>query len=332
MITEGRILPGEKLELASVLQELKENPYRKFNLAFSAMSVIPFLVFVYLIASRFFTLNALSGNTGLVLFLSVFIAVCGLLMGYGIINDILSKLIVYAVQARRSDCLKSTYVSTVSHELKNPLSIIKTNLYNLVSGFLGEVTEEQKSLLELCRGIVDRMNRLIMELLDLHKIEAGAVEVKRELCSLKEILEGQIKEFEAVFEAKKIKLCKEFHGERLGLWGDQEKIGRVVSNILSNAAKFTPENGSVTLKAYPAEGFVRFECIDSGPGIPGDKIGRLFNKFERLDLTKEGTGLGLAITKDIVSMHRGKIWAEPAEPCGGKFVVALPCDLRRAPR
>ncbi len=331
MFMRDRLLPGENLELASVLQELKENPYRKFNLAFSAMSIIPLLVFVYLLACRYFTLNILSGNTGLVILLSAFISVCGLLMGYGIINDILGRLIVYAVQARRSDALKSTYVSTVSHELKNPLAIIKTNLYNMVSGFLGTVTEEQKTLLDLCRAIVDRMNRLIVELLDLHKIEAGVVDVKRELCNLNEILEGQIREFEAVFRAKKIRLLKELRREGLMIWGDQEKLGRVVSNLLSNAVKFTPENGSVMLKTYSVDGFARFECIDSGPGIPKEKLGRLFNKFERFDPTKEGTGLGLAITRDIVSMHKGKIWAEETGG-GGKFVVAIPCDLRRLPR
>jgi signal transduction histidine kinase len=97
---------------------------------------------------------------------------------------------------------------------------------------------------------------------------------------------------------------------------------------LSNGIKFTPENGMVTLKIYLDDKFVKIECIDKGLGIPDDQISALFNKFERLNSTKEGTGLGLAITKDIVEMHRGKVLVESQLGKGSKFIIVLPSDLR----
>ena len=86
------------------------------------------------------------------------------------------------------------------------------------------------------------------------------------------------------------------------------------------------------MKAYPVERFIRFEIADMGPGIPADKLEKVFDKFERLDSSKEGTGLGLAITKDIVELHKGRIWAESLPGKGSTFVVVLPRDLRRSAR
>lgn len=319
-------------ELNLVLQELKENTYRKFNLAFSLMSIIPFLVFFYLLVAKLFTLDILVGNIGMVLFVSILISLCGFCVGYSIIKDVLRKVIYYAAQAKHSDQLKSTFVATVSHELKNPLSVIKTNLYNMLEGLLGQINAEQKSILEICHRVVERMHRLINDLLDLHKIEAGMLEIRRKLCNLVEILEKQIKEFEIMFDKKRIRFAKEIKGLDLSVWADEDKISQVINNLLSNAIKYTPEQGFVSLKIYPSDELIRLEFANSGENIPPDKLEKIFDKFQRLDYTKEGTGLGLAITKDIVELHKGRIWVEPHPEGGNKFVVVLPRDLRRTPR
>lgn len=315
-----------------VLQELEENPYRKFKIAFSLMSIIPFLVFFYLLVSRLFTMEILASDIGIVLFIAIFISLCGFFVGYSVIKNILNKIVLYAVQAKHSDQLKSTFVASVSHELKNPLSAIKTNLFNVMQGLVGSVNEEQKRILQLCDNIIERMKYLVNDLLDLHKIEAGMVDIKRKLCNLLEVLEKQIKEFEIMLNKKRIKFIKEILDKDLSVWADEDKITLVVNNLLSNAIKYTPEGGNVTLKICPADGLVRLEFINSGEHIPPDKLEKIFDKFERLDYTKEGTGLGLAITKDIVELHKGKIWAENVPEQGNKFVVVLPCDLRRIRR
>jgi len=315
-----------------VLQELKENPFYKFNLAFSLMSVIPFLVFFYLLASQLSSLNILEGHVGLVLSLTLFIAACGFLVGYGVLRSILSRVIFYAAQAKHSDQLKSVFVATVSHELKNPLTIIKTGILNIKNGLAGQINQTQEDILTTCQRIVERVNRLINDLLDLHKIEAGMMDIRRKLCNLEEILKKQIDEFENMLKQKRIKLRKEGPGKDLSLWGDEDRLMQVVNNLLSNAIKYTPDDGNIDLKIYPSDGLVRIELSNTGDIIPQDKLDKIFDKFHRLDYSKEGTGLGLAITKDIVELHKGKIWAESNPGVGNKFVVVLPCDLRKTNR
>lgn len=315
-----------------VLQEMKENPYQRLNLAFSLTTIIPFLVFFYILAARIATLNILVGEIGVILFISILVSLCGFCVTYGIIRSTLSKTIFYAAQAMHSDQLKSAFVATVSHELNNPLSTVKSNIFNVLSGIVGGINEEQKNILNLCHATIDRMGRLIKDLLDLHQIEAGMVRIDRKLCNLAEVAERQAEELDALFKAKSLTLIKEIMKRDSYIWADEDKITRVINNLLSNAIKFTPKGGEIFLKIYPCAEFMRLECIDTGPGIPDDKIGKLFNKFERLGVTQEGTGLGLAITKDIVEMHKGKVWAENQPDKGSKFTVVLPFDLRKTKR
>ncbi|MBM3244864.1 MAG: hypothetical protein FJZ15_03630, partial [Candidatus Omnitrophica bacterium] len=214
----------------------------------------------------------------------------------------------------------------------NPLLTIKISLSNIREGLAGKLNSEQEKIIELCYGVLERMGRLINDLLDLHKIEAGMIDIKRRLCNLTEILDKQLNEFESIMEQKHIKLNKEILQRSLSLWADEDKISEVINNLLSNAIKYTPEGGTIALKVDYLEGFVRLECSDTGPGIPLDKIDKIFNKFERVNITKEGTGLGLSISKDIVEMHKGRIWVENEPNGGSKFVVVLPTDLRKTKR
>lgn len=323
-------IPENSLKL--VFQELKDDPIRKFNVIFALTSIVPFLSFFYLLTTKLSTLDALAGHTGLVLFLSIFISLCGFSLGYNSLMDIVEKVVYYAAHAKHSDQLKSTFVATVSHELKNPLAIIKTSICNIKDGLAGEINQMQKDILDTCHSVVDRINRLINDLLDLHKIEAGMLEIKRRLCNLQAILERQIKEFEVMLDKKRIKFHREILNQDLSLWADEDKLMQVVNNLLSNAIKYTPEEGTVELKIIPTDGLVRLEVSNTGEVIPRDQLEKIFDKFQRIDYSKEGTGLGLAIAKDIVEMHKGKIWAESRPDKGNKFVVVLPCDLRKTDR
>lgn len=327
-----RVEKEDKNTAGAVLQELKENPYHKFNIAFALMTVIPFLAFFYLFINTSSAFDALVGQAGGILSICIFMAICGFGIGYIMINSMLKRLVVYASRLKKSDQLKSTMVAYVSHELKNPLAIIKTNLSTLLDGLAGQLNEGQKKLLELCSAITNRMTWLINDLLDIHKVEAGMIEVNRERCDFLKLLESQIDEFGPIVTKKGIRLVTELLDAELIIWADGGKVTQVINNLLSNAIKYTPEGKDVTVKAYPTEQFVRFEVADKGPGIPPDKLEKIFDKFERLDHSKEGTGLGLAITKDIVELHSGRIWVESLQGSGSTFVVVLPRDLRRALR
>lgn len=314
--------------LKLVLQELGEDPRHKFTIAFSLMSIVPFLVFFYILVNRLFTIDVLVGSIGFMLAITIFISICGFYIGYSIIRNILTRIIAYAAQAKRSDQLKSKFVVTVSHELKNPLATIRLNIFNMLKGVAGNITVEQERILSMCRNVVDRMSRIVTNLLDLHKIEAMIVSGKRELCNFSQILDEQTKEFDVMFHKKSIKVNKEIANDELFLWGDKDKITQVVNNLIGNAAKYTPEGGSVNFKAFLDGNLLRLECMNSGPSISVDKLAKIFDKFERANTNEEGAGLGLAITKDIVEFHKGKVWAEDWAGKGSKFVVLLPCDLR----
>lgn len=315
-----------------VLQELHDNPYNKFNMAFALMSVIPFLVFVYIIASRLFTINIFCGDIGLIVFMSMVVSFLGFFLGYMILKNVMNKIIYYAAKAKHSDQTKSEFVASVSHELKNPLTVIKTGLANLIDGILGPVNDSQKKVLETSQDVIDRMFHLINDILDMHKIEVGKVDIHRKLCNIPEIMERQSKEFELMAEKKRIKMDRDISGTDLLVWADEDKISRVVNNLLSNAIKYTPESGFIKMSTYRADGFIRMEIEDTAAAIPDDDLEKIFDKFKRLESKVEGTGLGLAISKDIVEMHKGRIWAEHRPENGNKFVVILPSDLRSGAR
>ncbi|MDD5428726.1 MAG: HAMP domain-containing sensor histidine kinase [Candidatus Omnitrophica bacterium] len=315
----------------SVLQELKENPYRKFNIIFALVTVIPFLAFFYVLTS-IASFRVLAGQRGVILFICLLISLCGLGIGYITVGNILKRLFIYAARLKRSDQLKSTLLASVAHDLKNPITVIKTNLSTMSEGLSGGLNDTQRRIVDICMNVTDRAARIVSDLLDAHKIEAGMMDARREQCNISKLLEAQITEFGSIISKKGIRLVKELLDTDLMIWADGDKITRVINNLLSNAIKNTPNGQDLTLRAYPVEHFVRFEVVDKGPGIPHDKLEKIFDKFERLDTTKEGTGLGLSITKDIVELHKGRIWAESSPGSGSTFVVVLPRDLRRMMR
>ena len=321
-----------KKELKLVFQELREDPYQKFNEAFALMSIIPLLVFFYILVTELFGIDILVGKIGLLLTITVLITLAGYYVAYIIIRSMLNRILFYAAAAKHSDEMKSRFVASVSHELKNPISIIKSNVFNLVEGLLGKINEEQKKVLGICYNILQRMTRLTAGLLDLYKIEAGMVGLEPQECDLAGILNRQLEEFGAQLNEKKQKLIKKIPLEGLTAWLDEGKTERIIHNIVGNAIKYTPEGGTVTVHLFSSEGFAVFECIDTGEGIPDDKLQKVFDKFERLGRRDEGTGLGLAITKDLVELQKGKIMAESTVGKGSTFTIILPLDVRTEER
>lgn len=118
---------------------------------------------------------------------------------------------------------------------------------------------------------------------------------------------------------------KEFDYDLKPLKGDPDKLTQVIVNLLSNSLKYSPENGTITFRLFNEGDYMRFEIEDTGPGINPESLAKIFDKFERIKADKrEGTGLGLAVARDIVSLHKGKIWAESEQGKGAKFIVELP--------
>lgn len=322
-----------KLDPREVIYELKENPLRKFKVAFVLMSIIPLLVFSYLILVRFFSFPIIIRNVGFILLFTIVVSLLGFTLSYNTISRILKRLMFYAAKVRESDQLKSSMVANVSHEVRNPLSIVKLTLSNLADGLPGKINEMQKTVIQRCQQTIDRLIRMVNQLLDLSRIEAGRLMMKRSLIDLKLFIDNELTNFTLALTNKNLQLEKQISASPIEIWADRDRIAQVFDNLFGNAVKYTPQNGRIIVRLANVNSNVRIEIEDTGEGIPANKLDKIFDKFERITRGKElGTGLGLPIAKDIVEKHNGKIWVESKIEEGSKFIVLLPKDLRGGKR
>jgi signal transduction histidine kinase len=274
-------------EMKLVLHELEQDPFQRFNIAFALMSIIPLLVTFYLLVRRLFGLDVLVGDVGLVLFLTILVSLCGLFVGHEIIWGVLGKVMFYAAENKRINKLKSTFLATASHELKNPLFVLSGNMEAMLEGVWGEINEEQRNQLKICLEASDRMSKLVNDWLDIYKIEAGMVEINRVTVDLVECLEKQLTELDYLRQEKRIKVEKNISNKDLSIFADKDKITEVINNLLNNAIKYTPEEGCISIKILPFKDVVRIEIQNTGRPMLADELEKIFDKFERFEKTEE---------------------------------------------
>ncbi len=223
--------------------------------------------------------------------------------------------------------IKSDFTSMVSHELRTPLTAIKEGIGIVLDGAAGELNDEQKDFLATSKRNVDRLTRLINDVLDFTKLEAGRMVIRREKNSIKDVIEDVAKLQRTRAEEKGIYLKTEVSDGTPQIQFDIDRITQVVTNLASNAIKFT-EKGGVTISAGVAGDTVRVSVEDTGAGIKEQDIDKLFQEFRQLEDKNArktgGTGLGLAISKKIVEQHAGAIWAESEFGKGARFIFTLP--------
>ena len=308
---------------ALVSRELGD-PHKRLLSVFFMTGVIPVLALLYILrVNMAFGVKALA-EIGPVLFFAGLIMTLGSVIGYKIVRRIIARAFAYAAQAKRADELKSSFALSLAHDLKSPLLVIKANISNLKAGFLGALTPKQEETVNVCKDVADRMNTLIMGLIDTYKIEARMAEPAKDSFDLRDALKEQVRECAAIAGSKKISLSEDLGFQALPFEGDRAMILRALHNLLSNAIKYTPSGGKVSIKASCADSFGLIECRNTGPMIPTSKLEKIFDKFERLEGTEEGQGLGLAITKDIVEIHQGRIWATSGAWEPNCFIILLP--------
>jgi signal transduction histidine kinase len=227
------------------------------------------------------------------------------------------------------DKRKSAFVANVSHEFKNPLAVIKESLEIALDGLVGEMSPQQKEIIIPAKSNIERLIRLVTDLLDLSKIEAGKMEMRRTEFDIVALVNEILSSYERELSKKQLVLKKDIPPGIGLVWADRDKLSEVIINLLNNGIKYTPSPGQLIIKLEGTEKEIRFEISDTGPGIPGEYLEKIFDKFERITAEKqEGTGLGLPIAKDIVGLHKGKIWVESEVGKGSKFIFTLPRDLR----
>lgn len=225
------------------------------------------------------------------------------------------------------DQMKSDFYSLMSHELRTPLTSIKEGTNLFLEGLGGEVTEKQRELLTIVAEESTRLIDLVNLLLDLSKLEAGMVNFHFTRTELSPLVARSLREVSPLAEAKNITIEHDI-GEIPSVSVDEERIMQVLRNLLGNALKFTPRGGSVRVRIRRAKELVQVSVIDTGPGIPKEQAGSIFEKFRQASPEGPrkipGTGLGLAIVKYIVHAHGGRVWVESEAGRGSTFVFVLP--------
>jgi CheY-like chemotaxis protein/two-component sensor histidine kinase len=224
--------------------------------------------------------------------------------------------------------MKSEFVSTVSHELRTPLTSIRGSLGLIAGGVAGPLPDAAQSLIDIAKNNCERLIRLINDILDSEKIESGKMTFDMRVVELKPLLEQVLADNEGFAAQHKVRLALAAPAEALHVNIDPDRLNQVVTNLVSNAVKFSPADSTVEVRAGRAGNRIRVEVQDRGPGIPDEFRGRIFQKFSQADSSdarlKGGTGLGLSIAKAIVERLDGIIGFTSKPGAGTTFYFELP--------
>lgn len=224
-----------------------------------------------------------------------------------------------------SDRLKSVLLSSVSHDLRTPLAVIKGAATELLDSSVAHDSAASQDLLGIINDEADRLNRLVGNLLAMSRLEADALPATRSWQDLGDLIATVVDRLRPMLATRPVTV--EIPGDPPLVPISVMQIDQVLTNFLENAAKYTPEGTPITIQAHTSDGFVRIEIRDAGPGIPEGMTERIFEKFIRgiePERHADGTGLGLAICKGIIEAHGGQTWAENPPGGGARFVWTLP--------
>jgi len=231
---------------------------------------------------------------------------------------------------RRLEELKNDVVATVAHEFRTPLTSLRMAVHLCMEQVVGPLTEKQAELLGTAREDCDRLQIMVDDLLDLSRIESGRAELFPLPTPVSELIERALDEHKTEADAKGVRLNADLHSADVTVLADVERIDHVFTNLIGNAIRYTPNDGTITLGAEVKNEVVRFTVSDPGKGIPKEYQARLFEKFFRVPDNEDhkGTGLGLYIAKEIVRGHGGDIGVESEAGKGSTFWFTLPTKAK----
>lgn len=231
--------------------------------------------------------------------------------------------------------LKTQFVSNVSHELRTPLVAIQKSLALILGKEVGDITEEQQRFLDIAHRNIERLSRLINDLLDVHKLEATKMHLRPKKVPVKELVTHVLGTVDTWLKDKKINTECFFSDEAVEIEADPDRLTQIVTNLVGNAIKYTDEGGSIKVSvqsgvqdaSIPGE-TMEFRVQDNGIGIAPQDQKKIFDKFVQVSLAQpagvSSTGLGLTIVKELIELHSGRIWVESEAGKGSTFIFRLP--------
>lgn len=232
---------------------------------------------------------------------------------------------IHSDSLRHLDQLKTRFFANISHEFRTPLTLILGQVESVLSSDIGM---KSKSKLHIANRNARRLLTLINQLLDISKIEAGSMQLKAEQHNIVSFLKSLFYSFESLADTKQITLKFDSDLVNIPVVFEPDKMEKVFYNLFSNAFKFTPPAGTITVKAHIAGSNSVISIKDTGSGIPSNMMNKIFDRFYQLDnsITREheGTGIGLALTKELIELHKGKIEVKSSSGEGAEFIVTLP--------
>lgn len=229
------------------------------------------------------------------------------------------------------DHLKDEFVSIASHELRTPMTAVKSYIWMALNKGGTKLDPKVKEYLEIASTSTDRLIKLVGNMLTISRIEGKRLQLSLTEVNIQHILQSVFDELSIKAKEQHISLSIHAPKKKIAVLADKEKLHEVVQNLIGNALKFTPSKGTITVTVVKHSKEVEVQVKDSGPGMSKEDLGKLFQKFGMLgnsykhaSPTASGTGLGLYISKQIISMHKGKIWVESTPGAGTTFYFTLP--------
>ena len=221
------------------------------------------------------------------------------------------------------DLAKTSFIGTVSHEFKTPISSMQLGIQILENEKTGDLNEEQKLLINGIKDDADRLLRITGELLNITQVESGTIQINMTHSEIKPMIDYAVNANKSAAEQKNIKVDVVIE-DNLMVAADSEKTAWILTNLLSNAIRYSYDNATVNIKVEKIENQIKFSVTDTGQGIQPQFLNKVFERYFRIPGTKkEGTGLGLSISKDFIEAQGGKIWAESEYGAGSTFSFTL---------
>lgn len=231
---------------------------------------------------------------------------------------------------RELEWMKREFISIISHEIRTPLSSIRGSLGLVASGLLDDDPETVKEMLGIANNNIERLVRLVNDILALNRLESGQVKLKKQWCDEAALVQQAFSNVQNLAHSNQITLQSSV--SEIQIWADPDWLVQVLVNLINNAVKFSPAGTTVSVSTQTQTQQVFFQVTDQGRGIPTEKLETIFERFQQVDASdsrqKGGTGLGLAICRLIVQLHDGRIWAESELGQGSTFCFTLPIPQR----